>query len=96
MKIRKLTGFSEKLVGLAFRKNITPVYFETRFGIHTFFVRQPIDVVIFDDNCIVRKIARNLRPGKVFIWNPNYKNVLELPVNYQKYSKIKIGDRIQV
>ena len=93
--IIKLTKFSEKMVGVAFKKNITPVFFETRWGLHTFFVRKPIDVVICDDNFIVRKIVRNLKPWRVLFWDPRYKKVLELPLNYKKYSKVKIGGNIQ-
>jgi len=96
IEIKKLTKFSEKMVGVAFKKNITPVYFETRWGLHTFFVKKPIDVVICDDSFIVRKIVRNLKPWKVLFWDPRYKKILELPLNYKKYSKVKIGDKIQL
>jgi len=96
MKIKKLTKFSDKLLGLAFRKNIKPVYFETRWGIHTFFVKKPIDVVICDDDFIVRKIVRNLKPWKILVWNPMYKNVLELPLRNKKYSYIKVGDKVKM
>jgi uncharacterized membrane protein (UPF0127 family) len=96
MKIQKLTTFFEKLQGLSFKDNIQPVFFETRWGIHTFFVKKPIDVIICDDNFIVRKIVRHMKPRKVLVWDPLYKNVLELPENFKKYSKIKIGDKIEI
>jgi uncharacterized membrane protein (UPF0127 family) len=96
MKIQRLTSLPEKLLGLSFKENIQPVYFETRFGIHTFFVKKAIDVVICDDDFIVRKIVRSMKPWKVLIWNPKYKKVLELPTNYKKYSKITIGDKIDI
>ena len=94
MGIRRLSEFSDKLIGLAFKNKIEPAYLETRWGIHTFFVRKSIDVVIADDNFIVRKIVRNLKPWRILFWNPKYKKVLELPANYKKYSQIKIGDVI--
>jgi uncharacterized membrane protein (UPF0127 family) len=96
MKIKKLKKFSEKLLGLSFRNNITPIYFETRWGIHTFFVKKTIDIVICDDNYIVRKIRRTLRPWKIFVWNPLYKNVFELPPDDKNYSHINIGDKIKI
>ena len=96
MKIQILTSLPQKLLGLSFKENIKPVYYETRFGIHTFFVKKAIDVVICDDDFIVRKIVRSMKPWKVLIWNPKYKKVLELPVNYKKYSKIIIGDKIDI
>jgi len=94
VKIKKLSNFSEMLFGLAFKKNLEPVYFETRWGIHTFFVRKPIDVVICDDNNVVRKIKKNLKPWRIFIWNPKFKNVYEFPANSKYISKISIGSKI--
>lgn len=94
MKIKKLTTFREKLLGLSFKSNITPIYFETRWGMHTLFVKKPIDVIICDDDFTVRKIVRSLKPWRVLIWNPMYKRILELPVSYKNYSEIDIGDKI--
>ena len=96
MKVKKVTKFSEKLLGLSFKNNINPVYFETRWGIHTFFVREPIDVVICDDNFYVRKIVRSMKPWRVLVWNPMYKRILELPANYKEYSEIKIGHKVRI
>lgn len=96
MKIKKLAKFSEKLLGLSFSNNIEPVYFETRWGIHTFFVKKPVDVMVCDDDLIVRKIVRNLKPWKILVWNPMYKKVLELPLNNKEYSEIKVGDKIKI
>lgn len=53
--------------------------FYTRFGIHTFGMNYPIDVVILDNKAIVQKIKENLQPNRFFFWNPLYKTVLELP-----------------
>jgi len=96
MKIKKLTSFFEKLQGLSFIDVLQPVYFETRWGIHTCFVKKPIDVIICDDNFIVRKIVRCMKPWRVLVWDPLYKNVFELPENFKIYSKIKIGDKIKI
>jgi|SRR3989344_4538383 len=96
MKVKHLTGFVEKIIGLSFKTKIKPVYFETRWGIHTFFVREPIDVIIVDDKFVVRKIVRCLKPRRIMFWNPIYKKVIEVPLNYVRYSKVKIGEKIML
>lgn len=93
MKVKKLTTFWERLQGLSFKNKIIPVYFETRWGIHTFFVKEPIDVIICDDSYIVRKLVRSLKPSSVLVWNPGYKKVFEIPESYGKNAKINIGDK---
>ena len=48
VKAKKATSWMEKARGLMFKDEINPIYFETRWGVHTFFVRDPILVVILD------------------------------------------------
>ncbi len=84
VKVKILTSFSEKLIGLIGEKNIYPVYFETYGAIHTFGMRSVIDVVILDKNNKVVKIKKELKPNKLFFWNPKYKRVLELPTGTMK------------
>lgn len=94
MKVKKLNTLLEVLQGVAFKEKITPVYFETRWGVHTFFVKQPIDVFICDDHLIVVKIKRGLKPWRIFTWNPMYKIVIETPPNHKLYKNIKEGSKI--
>jgi uncharacterized membrane protein (UPF0127 family) len=68
-----------KSVGLIGKKTITPVYFQTRFGIHTFGVSVPIDVLILDHANRVVALKESLSPGRFFFWNPRYYRVVELP-----------------
>lgn len=62
------------------KKKAETVYLETRWGIHTFFMKYPIDVFVLDDKDKVVKVKRNLKPWRVFFWNPRYYRVLETPV----------------
>ena len=90
----KLTGI-KKALGLIGSK-IKPVFFQTRFGIHTFFVKYPIDALILDQNFKVVRFKTNLKPNRIFIWNPRFYNVVELPEGYITKNKIKIGSKIQI
>jgi len=70
------------------------LFIETRFGIHTFGMKVPLDVVILNDEDKVVKIKEDLMPGKIFVWNPKYKKILELPQGSITKSKTIVGDKI--
>lgn len=95
IKVKKLKNAKDKMVGLLFKKQAFPVLMETRFGIHTFGLTFPIDIVILDSKNVVWQI-KYLKPFRIFIWNPKYNKVLELPENYIKDHNIKIGDKIKL
>lgn len=67
------------------------LFFKTRFGIHTFGLRFPIDVLILDTkNCVVI-CKKNLRPNRVFFWHPKWNRVVELPAGIIATRHITIG-----
>jgi uncharacterized membrane protein (UPF0127 family) len=91
--IKKLSGLN-KIRGLIGKNTPTPVFFTTRFGIHTFGLKFPIDVLILDNcNRVVRQ-KHSLYPNKLFFWPPVYNRVLELPAGTISRQKIKIGDTV--
>ena len=69
--------------------------FETHFGIHTFFVKKPIDVLVLDKDFIVRKFA-NVKPNRIFFWSPKYIRVIEVQSGFIQKHKIKPGDKITI
>lgn len=96
IKIKHLTRFWQKTIGLIGSNTAYPVYFQTRFGIHTFGVRFPIDVLILDNKFRVVKMKNNLLPNRLFLWNPKYNNVVELPTGEILKRRIKIGIQITI
>lgn len=90
----KHLGLVSSIRGLILRNNITPIYFNTRWGIHTFGVKESIDVVILDEKNTVQKIKKSLMPNSVFLWNPKFKKVLELPQGTIEAKKITPNDVI--
>lgn len=96
MKKIKVTkqSFLLKWKGLLGVKKPYSLLLQTRFGIHTFGLTFPIDVVILDRSFVVRKFKERLSPNKIFLWNPHYDYVLELPTgSIQKYGLV-IGEKI--
>lgn len=82
LSAKVLVTRKEKVRGLIGNENIYPVYFETRFGIHTFGMKQSIDVLILNNNFQIVIMKKGMKPGKIFFWNLIHFRVIELPVNY--------------
>lgn len=95
LKIKMLSSFKDKAVGLLTAKKAYPVLLKTRFGIHTFGMKFPIDVLVLDNNTVV-KLAENLKPNKILIWSPRYDTVIELPAGEIKEKGIKTGDILKL
>lgn len=84
------------MIGLLNSEKPHAIYFRTRFGIHTFGLKFPIDVIILDNNINVVRLKENLKPNRIFLWNPIHNRVIELPVGEIKKSKTEIGDKIRL
>lgn len=92
--VHKPENIKEKVSGLLSYEDPEPIYFQTRWGIHTIGMNFSIDCMVMDKNMIVRKIKKNLRPGRLFIWNPKYNNVVELPPGTIDKTNTEILDKI--
>lgn len=88
----KAATLKQKTFGLILAKKGTAMIFQTRFGIHTFFMSYPIDVLILDKENNVVAMKENLKPNTVFVWNIKYKLLIEFPHN--SLSGTKIGEHI--
>lgn len=95
LKVKRLTGFA-KVKGLLNAKKAQPILFKTRFGIHTFGMKFPIDVIILDNQNRVVSMSQALNPNRVLFWNPICTSCIELPMGKVKELKIKKGDTIKV
>lgn len=96
LRVKYLKSLKETSLGLIGAKKAKPVMFLTRFGIHTFGLNFPIDVLILDANNTVVKITNNLKPNRIFVWNPKYNKVIELPSGEVEKLKIKMGNKIKI
>lgn len=87
------TGLS-RIKGLMFNKKAETLVFRTRFGIHTFFVKFPIDLIILDKTNKVVFLKESVKPDRIVLWNPRYDLVVEMPEGSIRKSRTKIGDII--
>jgi uncharacterized membrane protein (UPF0127 family) len=91
--LKEAKSFQDKNLGLLLRTNPRSLLFKTRFGIHTFGLKKPIDVVVLNNNLIVVKVA-TVKPNKLFFWNIKHILVVELPGNIIRQTNTQLGDQL--
>lgn len=95
VKFKEATTPWQKTKGLI-GSHKTGIIFTTRLGIHTFLLKLPIDVYVLNNQNRVVKIKKNLKPNRIWLWNPIYKTILEIPSGKIKNGDIGIGNELEV
>ncbi|KKT67368.1 MAG: hypothetical protein UW62_C0026G0009 [Candidatus Collierbacteria bacterium GW2011_GWB1_44_35] len=86
----------DRSLGLLNSNNPRTLIFFTRWGIHTLFLSNPIDILLLNDDWEVVKMAKSLPPFKFFSYLPIYMIVIELPQGSLGKSKTTLGDKILI
>ena len=63
-------------------------------GVHTFFMKYPIDVVFAARDGLVVAVCHRLRPWRMTAIHPHAYEVVELPAGAAKEAGVKEGNRI--
>ena len=93
MKIITAKIYIQKLTGLMGKKNINyGMFFPGVSSIHTFFMKESIDVIGLNDAMIVTSIYENVKPNKILILK-NANHTLELPKGESK--RYHIGQKVK-
>lgn len=80
LKVRVARRFHERALGLIVEPQPISgqgLLFERCAGVHTFFMRYPIDVVFLDRDSRVLKVAHHVKPWRL-VWCRGAHQVLEL------------------
>jgi len=85
----------DQSLGLLKYKKPHAMLLKTHFGIHTFGMKYAIDVLILDSQNKVITVKKNLQPNNIFLWNPKYETVLELPAGTLSKTKTEKGNIIK-
>ncbi len=94
--LKEVKTILDKFLGLIRKSNPRFLFFKTRFGIHTFFLKEPIDVIVLDKKFKVIKIKEGLTPYRLFFWSPKYNLVLELPKSTIQKTKTEVGNLLKI
>ena len=87
--------FKERLFGLMFKKNINYcLLFKKCNSIHTFFMRENIDVVMTDKNNKILFIKKNMKKNRIILPKKGVYNTYEFPANFIK--NLKLNDRLKI
>ena len=93
MKIITAKTYMQKLTGLMGKKNINyGMFCPGVSSIHTFFMKESIDVIGLNDAMIVTSIYENVKPNKILILK-NANHTLELPKGESK--RYHIGQKVK-
>ena len=94
MKIITAKTYMQKLTGLMGKKNINyGMFFPGVSSIHTFFMKESIDVIGLNDAMIVTSIYENVKPNKILILK-TANHTLELPKGESK--RYHIGQKVKL
>lgn len=86
--------FFSRFRGNMLKKNIKKaLLFKHCNSIHTFFMRENIDVIMCDKDYKILYFYHNLGKNKILLPKKNVYATIELPVNYYA---LKIGERIVI
>ena len=91
LELKDCINFKDKLLGFMFKRNINYVLRFKCKSIHTFFMKENIDVIITDKTNKVLYVYNNLSKNKIIIKKDAY-YFYELPNNTNTY---KVNDIIK-
>lgn len=95
IKVYEAKTFKQRLFGLMFKKNIDYcLLFKNCNSIHTFFMKEPIDVVMTDKNNKVLYIKKNMKKNRIILPKKRVYNTYEFPNNFIK--DLKINETLKI
>ena len=93
--IYEAKSFKDRLFGLMFKKNINYcLLFNKCNSIHTFFMKENIDVVMTDKNNKILYIKKNMKKNRIILPKKGVYKTYEFPANFIK--KLNINDKLKI
>ena len=97
LKIYEYKTFFKKLFGLMNKKNINyGIRINNCNSIHTFFMKENIDVIMCDKDNNILYYYKDLSKNKVILPIKKAKYVYEFPINTISKYNLKLNDKIKV
>ena len=94
INLTECNSFFTRLKGFMFTKNINKaLLFNKCNSIHTFFMKENIDVILCNKNNEILYYYQNLPPNRIILPKKNVTKVFEFPTNY---FDIKLNERLEI
>ena len=94
INLTECTTFMTRLKGFMFQRNINKaLLFNHCNSIHTFFMKEPIDVIMCNKENIILYYYKNLKKNKIILPKRGVSKTIELPVNYFEF---KVKERVEI
>jgi len=94
IELYECKSFYSRLMGFMFKKNIKhALLFDKCNSIHTFFMKENIDVIMCNKDNTILYYYQNLGKNKVILPKRKVSKVIETPSNY---FNIKINEKITI
>ena len=92
--LKTANNFKTRLIGLIGKKKIeNGLIFYNCSSIHTFFMKDNIDIVFLDKNFKIIQLCKNVKKNKIII-EMKAKHTLELPKGYIEYLSLQINETL--
>ena len=92
--LKEAFNFYKSLIGFMFKKDINYGLIFKTSSIHTFFMKENIDVIQTDKNYNVIRYYKNLNKNKIILPKKNIYYTFELPKN--TINNLNIGDKLNI
>jgi len=94
LKLKICNNFFNRFIGLMFKKDFNyGLCFPKCNSIHTFFMKEEIDVIMTDKNYNILYVFKNFKPNKIILPKKNIYYTFELPINKFNF---KINEKLKV
>lgn len=99
LTVRRAKGFLARLKGLMFESSMDPgagLWIASCRGVHTFFMRFPIDVIFLTEDLKVLKLCPQVRPGGFGPFCGDASSVLECEAGFIARTGLTTGHRLEI
>jgi len=94
IKIKECRTFFDRFMGFMGKRNIqTALLFNNCTSIHTFFMKENIDVIMLNKNNEILYYYPNIQKNKIILPKKHVIKTIELPPNYFQF---QINDKITI
>lgn len=99
-KIAVAHNFFDRFFGLMGKKNMMDGYVGVGFGrcksLHTFFMRFSLDIIYTNQEGVIKKLLKNIKPNRITFGSKDSFFAYEFPHGFIEASNLSLGDTLSL